>query len=338
MRHLKLSRWVAALTLALAPGAVSAEDADTLSISGTFRMYSLSRTVGADLAQVYANDYDHSWTLTLHGVTYSDDTYSYLDSYEWQDYLYVAKITRVHATSIDFEFFGPDADVLNGVVSQQLVSGGDDGVILTLQNSYYYTVESESLIGQYGAWNLRLSPLDIGEGVSFYTNNWGISAFSSDEDGYPLIEPKRVRAFYSTILDQRPGNDGLLQSFNDDVNIGSDVPPVLPPSLNIVDGSVPEGNKGTTRSNLTVKLTQSTATPVTVNYATADGTAQRKSDYAAKSGTLTFQPGQTQATIPIAIKGDRKREQDETFSVRLSSAVGATIADGVATATILNDD
>jgi hypothetical protein len=53
---------------------------------------------------------------------------------------------------------------------------------------------------------------------------------------------------------------------------------------------------------------------------------------------LTFQPAQTSRTISIAIKGDRKREANETFSVQLSNAVGATIADGVATVTILNDD
>jgi chitinase len=53
---------------------------------------------------------------------------------------------------------------------------------------------------------------------------------------------------------------------------------------------------------------------------------------------LTFQPGQTSGTVSIAIKGDRKREKNETFSVQLSNPAGATIADGVATATIVNDD
>jgi endoglucanase len=53
---------------------------------------------------------------------------------------------------------------------------------------------------------------------------------------------------------------------------------------------------------------------------------------------LTFQPGETSRTISVSIKGDRKREANETFSVQLSNAVGATIDDGVATVTILNDD
>jgi chitinase len=108
--------------------------------------------------------------------------------------------------------------------------------------------------------------------------------------------------------------------------------------LGIADESVREGNKGTIRLNLAVTLSRSTTDTVTVKYATANGTAQKKSDYSATSGTLTFQPGQTSRTISVSIKGDRKRESNETFTVKLSNAVGATIGDGVATVTILNDD
>ena len=77
---------------------------------------------------------------------------------------------------------------------------------------------------------------------------------------------------------------------------------------------------------------------ITVNYATANGTALAKQDYTATSGTLTFQPGDTSRTILISIKADRKREPNKTFSVYLSNPVGATIGDGGATAAILNDD
>jgi hypothetical protein len=101
---------------------------------------------------------------------------------------------------------------------------------------------------------------------------------------------------------------------------------------------VREGNKGTTRLNLEVTLSRSISDAVTVRYATANGTAQAKSDYSATSGTLTFPAGETSRTVSIAVKGDRKREKNETFSVQLSNAAGATVADGVATATILNDD
>jgi hypothetical protein len=87
-----------------------------------------------------------------------------------------------------------------------------------------------------------------------------------------------------------------------------------------------------------VTLSRSITDVVTVRYATASGTAVATSDYASTSGTLTFQPGETNRTVSIAIKGDRKREPNETLSVQLSNAAGATIEDGIATVTILNDD
>ena len=99
-----------------------------------------------------------------------------------------------------------------------------------------------------------------------------------------------------------------------------------------------EGNKGTSWLYLIVTLSRSSDAKVTVNYTTANGAAKAKEDFTATSGTLTFLPGETSRTISVAIKGDRKREADETFSVNLSNAVGATIEDGVATVTIRNDD
>ena len=78
MRQLKLFRWAAVLTLAiaLAPGAASAQEADTITISGTFNMDYLFGTVGPDLAEVYANGHEHTWTLTLHGTTQSHYTFT----------------------------------------------------------------------------------------------------------------------------------------------------------------------------------------------------------------------------------------------------------------------
>jgi hypothetical protein len=324
MRRYRHFRWAAVLTLAIAvaPGTASAQEADTLSISGTFRMYSLNGTVGADLAQVYANGYDHTWTLTLHGVSYSHD-YGFWESGEVYN-------TRVHATSFTFEFFGPDAAILNDVVSSQLTQAG-----LELSNEFW--VDSDLWLHSQGFLDLRLEPPDLAPGVSFEVFGYS-PEFAADENGYPLVEPKQVRAFSPTIRDDRPGSDGSISSVDDVVNIGSTEPPYLTPWLRIHDGSVLEGDRSTTRLNLIVTLTQFASTPITVNYATADGSASRKSDYTAKSGTLTFQTGQSEATIPLAIKGDRKRESDETLLVRLSNAAGATIVDSVATVTILNDD
>ncbi len=89
----------------------------------------------------------------------------------------------------------------------------------------------------------------------------------------------------------------------------------------------------------TARLSAESAFPVTVNYASADGTALAGSDYTALTpGTLTFAPGEIQKTIVVGVLGDGIFEPDESFSVNLSDASGATIGGGSATGTILNDE
>src|SRR5262249_53080867 len=54
--------------------------------------------------------------------------------------------------------------------------------------------------------------------------------------------------------------------------------------------------------------------------------------------TLTSAPGETSKTTPVPVNGDRLAESNETFSVNLSGATNATIADGQGTGTILDDE
>lgn len=110
-------------------------------------------------------------------------------------------------------------------------------------------------------------------------------------------------------------------------------------SLTIADQTVTEGDSGTTIASFTVTLSPAAASTVTVNYATANGTASAGSDYGAASDQLTFTPGQTTQTIQVAVNGDNTDEgTSENFLVNLSNASGANIADGQATGTITDDE
>ena len=110
------------------------------------------------------------------------------------------------------------------------------------------------------------------------------------------------------------------------------------PALSIDNVSMAEGNSGTQNFVFTVSLDAPSGKTVSVAYATADNTATAGSDYTATSGTLTFTPGQTSATISVPVAGDTTPESDETFTVNLSSPTNATIAVGTGTGTILDDD
>jgi len=78
---------------------------------------------------------------------------------------------------------------------------------------------------------------------------------------------------------------------------------------------------------------------VTVNYATANGTATAGGDYLAKTGSVTFAPGETIKTITIVVNGDKTRESNETFFVDLfGPSSNALISTARGVGTILNDD
>jgi hypothetical protein len=110
------------------------------------------------------------------------------------------------------------------------------------------------------------------------------------------------------------------------------------PALSIDDVSVVERNVGNSNATFTVSLSAPSGVVVSVDYATADGTATAGSDYQARNDTLTFSAGQTTRTLNVRIYGDTIAEADETYFVNLSNPVNATIADGQGLGTIVNDD
>src|SRR5262249_19478706 len=131
-----------------------------------------------------------------------------------------------------------------------------------------------------------------------------------------------------------PGN----ATFADAQGVGTISNDDPPPSLTIDNVSVTEGDSGTTNAVFTVSLSAVSGRTVTVDYATADGTATAGLDYVSAFGSLTFVPGTATQTIMVTVNGDVENEAHETYFVNLSGAVNATIGDGSGLGTILDDD
>jgi Calx-beta domain len=168
------------------------------------------------------------------------------------------------------------------------------------------------------ATTLTFVPGDTSETASVSVN--GDVVFEADETFLVnLSNPTNA-----TLAD----NQGLGTITNDETQ----------PTLSINDVSLSEGDTGTTSFAFTVTLSGASSQTVTVNYATANGTATAGSDYASTNGTLTFVPLDTSETITVNVTGDVPNESHETFFVNLSNAGNATIADNQALGTILNDD
>ena len=110
------------------------------------------------------------------------------------------------------------------------------------------------------------------------------------------------------------------------------------PAVTIEDVRVAEGTGSRTPATFSVTLAPAPTTQASVAYTTVDGTAHAGSDYEAANGTIAFAPGERSKSVVVQVIGDAAVEPDETFVLRLSSPVNATLARGEATATITNDD
>src|SRR5262249_50726176 len=88
----------------------------------------------------------------------------------------------------------------------------------------------------------------------------------------------------------------------------------------------------------TVTNTTASTLPLTVNYATSDGTALAGRDYTATSGTLTFAPGVTSETIRVPILDDGVVQSGLSFTLTLSNPVAATLSRSQGTGAITDND
>ena len=141
-----------------------------------------------------------------------------------------------------------------------------------------------------------------------------------------LDEPNEV----FTVTLSNPDGAALSKGTGTGTIIDGDVPP----ELSIGDAGADEGDVAT----FNVTLTQASGKTVTVDYATADGTAEAPMDYAATSGTLTFLAGEQSKPISVPIQDDAIDEPVETFTVTLRNPTDATLDDGTATGTITDGD
>jgi hypothetical protein len=100
-----------------------------------------------------------------------------------------------------------------------------------------------------------------------------------------------------------------------------------------------EGNVGTRAFTFTVELSAPSASTITVQFTTRNGTATDANDYQEAAGTVTFAPGDVTKPITVLVNGDTTPEDVEVFFVDLASPTGpATIGDSEGLGRIFDDD
>lgn len=111
-----------------------------------------------------------------------------------------------------------------------------------------------------------------------------------------------------------------------------------PPTISVMDNNVIEGDGAGNTVAFLITLSQVSEKPISIDFATADGTAVAGADYIASSGTVTIPAGLPGTRINVPIVADIDQEPTEAFTLNLSNPVNTVIAKGQATATIFDDD
>lgn len=199
---------------------------------------------------------------------------------------------------------------------------------------------------------IRTGGTNVAVTVDFATTNGTATALSdyTSTNGTVTFNPgETTNTFDVTIVDDsvvetdetvdlklsNPAGGAILGAVSNAVlTILDDEPPTLQFSTNRYSQV-----EGAGSATITVARFGSTAATVTVDYATADGTAVNGLDYLAATGTLNFAPGEGTKTFSITIRNDPIFESNETVNITLSNPNGASLgAPSAAVLTILNDD
>ena len=166
--------------------------------------------------------------------------------------------------------------------------------------------------------------------LTFNTANWSIAqtvTVTAIADAVDNTDDERTATITHALTATGEGNDyGGVKVADIEVTVTDDDTA----TLSIADVTAAEGAAATFK----VTLSAPSASQVTVTATTSEGSATDPEDYTHKTQALTFAAGDTSKDFTVAIASDTVVELDETFTVTLSGATGAAIADGTATGTI----
>ncbi|MCX7785804.1 MAG: T9SS type A sorting domain-containing protein, partial [candidate division WOR-3 bacterium] len=287
------------------------------------------------------NDYiATSGTLTFNsgetskriGVTVNGDY-----KYETDETFYVNLTNLVNATFGDDQAVGTilnDDDMPTMTINDVSLTEGNTGTkafvfTVSLSNPSYQTITVDYATADNTATiadndynsasgSLTFDSGDVSKTITVYVN--GDYKYEPNETFFVNLT-NLVNATFGD-------NQGLGTILNDDV-----IPTIL-----ITDVTDTEGDYGTKPFTFVVSLSNPSYQQITVDFATANGTALTPGDYIANSGVVTFAPGDVSEDIVVQVVSDKIFEPDEYFYVNLSNPTNAIFGDNQGLGTILNDD
>ena len=238
--------------------------------------------------------------------------------------------------------------------------GGGSSYFLTPTDATFMITESSGVpltvwLNGPSWWFLEFAPPGNGPLIPGIYENAGRAAFRSparpglDVAGIGRGCNALVGRF--TVLELVRAPDGTISSFAADFEQHCELlPPALigsirynssfdaSPRLSVNSAVRFEGDGEPNALSFLVSLSSRVAAPVSATFATSDGTATAGIDYAATSVTVIVPAGETSVVVEVPVYGNTVPQPGRSFAVALSDPVGATLAFGSASGTILDDD
>ncbi len=225
---------------------------------------------------------------------------------------------------------GDGGDTLSGIFGQGPVTlqGGEGDDSFVSRFFPFQPTTDDLFIGGNGNDTLNISVTNAG--FSYSVHNTG-SLIAVGVTGQGVDTVQGIEVLRVARNQAGPGGNSVvfdsfaLSSFQ-----------VLAASVS--DAQAVEGALTGNTIRFTVSLSYAPLLPVTVNYATADGTAVAGSDFTAASGSVTFNAGETSKVVDVVVLNDLVTESTESFALNLTGVTNGVIGDGVGVGTIVDDD
>ncbi|MBI5761858.1 MAG: pre-peptidase C-terminal domain-containing protein, partial [Planctomycetales bacterium] len=266
-----------------------------------------------------SNSFDAAVSLTLSAGTYFAEVRSHGSAGEAGQYTFRVDTSTAPTMSInDVSVTEGNSGTVNATFTVSLTKPSDQTVVVTYATANGTAVSSSDYVAA------APTPITFAPGVTSRT----ISVMVNGDTTHEATE-----TFFVNL------SNPINVTIADLQGVGTIVNDDAAPGISINDVSVAEGNSGTANATFTVTLDRPSSQTITVQYATANGTATTPLDYnSIAATTLTFNPGTTSKTITVYVNGDVITESDETFFVDLTNPTIATIADSRGVGTIIDND
>ena len=157
--------------------------------------------------------------------------------------------------------------------------------------------------------------------------NWTVTVDPTDNGGVSITLPETTNCNNAGAICTDDGRK-LNHSTSDSVQ--------GPVGISVSDARVEEAAGAVLA--FAVTLSRSASSPITINYATSDGSATAGADYTAASGILTIESGSSSGSIEVTVLDDSHNDGEETLTLTLSNASSRVLTDATATGTIENHD